>query len=120
MAGTRATSATLTAPDLAGQASVELCGDDLGVHLHVTGGRVTAIRFHGHGCALAISAASYASGQYLGLPLTDISSLTAGWALDLLPVQVPVYPPALRSPAPEHRPLRARRACDDVNDFGRT
>ena len=79
----------LAAPDLAGQARVELCGDDLGVHLHVTDGRVTAIRFHGHGCALAISAASYASSQYLGLPITDISSLTAGWALDLLPVQVP-------------------------------
>ncbi len=79
----------LAAPDLEGQASVELCGDDLGVHLHVTDGRVTAIGFHGHGCALAISAASYASRQYLGLPLTDIASLTTGWALDLLPVQVP-------------------------------
>ena len=78
----------LANPDLAGQASVELCGDDLGVHLRVTDGRVAAIRFHGHGCALAISAASYASGQYLGLPLTDISSLTAGWALGLLPVPV--------------------------------
>jgi len=79
----------LPAPHLEGQASVELCGDDLGVHLHVADGRVAAIRFHGHGCALAISAASYASGRYVGLPLTDISSLTTDWALDLLPVPVP-------------------------------
>jgi cysteine desulfurase/selenocysteine lyase len=85
----------LADPDLQGQASVELCGDDLGVHLHITDGRVTAIRFHGHGCALAISAASYASGQYLDLPLTDIASFTTGWALGLLPVQIP----AIRHPA---------------------
>jgi NifU-like protein involved in Fe-S cluster formation len=84
----------LAAPDLEGQASVELCGDDLGVHLHVTDGRIAAIRFHGHGCALAISAASYASGQYVGLPLTEIPSLTTGWALDLLPIHVP----AIRQP----------------------
>ena len=84
----------LAAPDVQGQASVELCGDDLGVHLRVTDGRVAAIRFHGHGCALAISAASYASGQYVGLPLTEIPSLTTGWALDLLPIHVP----AIRQP----------------------
>jgi cysteine desulfurase / selenocysteine lyase len=100
----------LAAPDLEGQASVELCGDDLGVHLHVTGGRVTAIRFHGHGCALAISAASYASSHYLGLALTDIASLTTSWALDLLPV--PVQP--IREPcAVLHlNTVLAALACD--------
>ena len=81
-------------PDLDGQASVELCGDDFGVHLHVTDGRITAIRFHGHGCALPISAASYASDRYVGLPLADIPSLTTDWVLDLLPVTVP----AIRQP----------------------
>ena len=74
----------LTDPDLDGQASVELCGEDLGVRLHVTDGRITAIRFHGHDCALAISAASYTSDQYMGLPLTDLLSLTTDWTLDLL------------------------------------
>jgi len=85
---------TLAAPDLHGQASVELCGDDLGVHLRVTEGRVAAIRFHGHGCALAISAASYASDRYAGLRLAEISALTADWALGLLPTHIP----AIREP----------------------
>jgi NifU-like N terminal domain len=68
--------------------------DDLGVHLRITGGRVTAIRFDGHGCALAISAASYASQRYVGLSIAEISSLTADCELGLLPVHVP----AIREP----------------------
>jgi Aminotransferase class-V/NifU-like N terminal domain len=98
----------LAHPDLDGQASVELCGDDLGVHPHVTGGRITAIRFHGHGCALAISAASYTSDQYVGLPLIDLPSVTTDWALDLLPITVPAIPPALRGFAPSRCAVRAR------------
>ncbi len=63
--------------------------------------------------ALAISAAPYASSQYLGLPLTHLASLTTDWALGLLPI--PVQP--IRQPCAVlhlHTVLAALTACHPV------
>ena len=53
-----------------------LCGDELGVHIRVSGDRIEDLRFHGHGCAISQAAASIASEELKGMPLSGSASST--------------------------------------------
>jgi nitrogen fixation protein NifU and related proteins len=65
-----------------------LCGDELGVQIAVTDGRISDLRFQGHGCAISQAAASMASEQLIGMEVAQAGELPAGWMLDLLGIDV--------------------------------
>ena len=74
--------------DLEGHEHNPLCGDELGVHIRVQDGRISDLRFHGHGCAISQAAASIASEELKGMPLAEVSELDADWMIDLLGIPV--------------------------------
>ena len=66
-----------------------LCGDELGVHVRVSGdGRIEDLRFHGQGCAISQAAASMASEELLGMKVEEIAGLRAEWVTDLLGIDI--------------------------------
>jgi nitrogen fixation protein NifU and related proteins len=65
-----------------------LCGDELGVHIRVTDGRVEDLRFHGHGCAISQASASIASEELIGMEVATVATLDADWMLDLLGIPI--------------------------------
>jgi nitrogen fixation NifU-like protein len=65
-----------------------LCGDELGVHIRVTDGRVEDLRFHGHGCAISQASASIASEELIGMEVASVATLDADWMLDLLGIPI--------------------------------
>jgi len=66
-----------------------LCGDELGVHLVVDDeGRIADLRFHGQGCAISQAAASIASEDLIGMPVSEVPELSADWVLDRLGIEV--------------------------------
>jgi nitrogen fixation NifU-like protein len=65
-----------------------LCGDELGVHIRVSDGRVEELRFHGHGCAISQASASIASEELIGMELATAAALDADWMLDLLGIPI--------------------------------
>jgi nitrogen fixation protein NifU and related proteins len=67
-----------------------LCGDELTVTLAVgPDGRVTDVRFAGHGCAISMAAASMASEHLRGKTAGEILALDRSFALALLGVEIP-------------------------------
>jgi nitrogen fixation NifU-like protein len=65
-----------------------LCGDELGVHIRVSDGRIADLRFHGQGCAISQAAASIASEELKGMELAQAGTLRADWILDLLGIPI--------------------------------
>jgi nitrogen fixation NifU-like protein len=65
-----------------------LCGDELGVQVRITDGRIEDLRFHGHGCAISQAAASIASDELKGMTVEDVEHLDADWMIDLLGIPV--------------------------------
>jgi nitrogen fixation NifU-like protein len=58
------------------------------VHIVVEDGKVAALRFHGHGCAISQAAASIGSEELIGMPVDDVSKLGADWALEHLGIEI--------------------------------
>jgi nitrogen fixation NifU-like protein len=59
-----------------------LCGDELKVQLKVgEDGRITDLRFSGHGCAISQASASMASDEVIGMPVDDLLRLDREFAL---------------------------------------
>ena len=52
-----------------------LCGDEMGVHIRVSDGRIADLRFHGQGCAISQAAASIASEELIGMPVDRVLEL---------------------------------------------
>ena len=66
-----------------------LCGDELGVHVVVDeNGKVTDLRFHGHGCAISQAAASISSEELIGKSIDEISKLDADWVIEHLGIDI--------------------------------
>jgi nitrogen fixation NifU-like protein len=65
-----------------------LCGDELGVHIRVDGGKIADLRFHGHGCAISQAAASIASEEYVGMDVSNVGELDADWIIELLGIPI--------------------------------
>jgi nitrogen fixation NifU-like protein len=65
-----------------------LCGDELGVHIKVEDGKIAELRFHGQGCAISQAAASIASEELIGMPVDDVSKLTADWVIEQLGIDI--------------------------------
>ena len=66
-----------------------LCGDELKVQLQLgEDGRIAAVRFSGHGCAISQAAASMASEEIVGMPVEDLLKLDRAFVLDLLGIDI--------------------------------
>ena len=76
-------------PDLEFEDFNPLCGDELKVQLKLDGaGRVEAVRFSGHGCAISQASASMASDEVLGMPIEELVRLDKDFILDLLGIDI--------------------------------
>ena len=66
-----------------------LCGDELKVQLKVSGeGKIEAVRFSGHGCAISQASASMTSDEIVGMPVDDLLRLDREFVLDLLGIDI--------------------------------
>ena len=76
-------------PDLEFEDNNPLCGDELKVQLSVgDDGRIDAVRFSGHGCAISQASASMASDEIIGMPIDDLLKLDRSFVLDLLGIDI--------------------------------
>jgi nitrogen fixation NifU-like protein len=76
-------------PDLEFEDNNPLCGDELKVQLHVgDDGRISDVRFSGHGCAISQASASMASEEVVGMPVDDLIRLDRDFVLDLLGIDI--------------------------------
>jgi nitrogen fixation protein NifU and related proteins len=76
-------------PDLEFFDSNPLCGDELRVQLKVDDeGKVSAVAFSGHGCAISQAAASMASDEVVGMPVEELLRLDREFVLDLLGIDI--------------------------------
>jgi nitrogen fixation NifU-like protein len=79
----------LPGADLEFEDSNPLCGDELRVQLKVDDdGRVAAVGFQGHGCAISQAAASMVSDEIKGMPVDDLLKLDKDFVLDLLGIDI--------------------------------
>jgi nitrogen fixation NifU-like protein len=76
-------------PDLEFFDSNPLCGDELKVQLNVgDDGRIAAVRFSGHGCAISQASASMASEEIVGMHVDEVLKLDRSFVLDLLGIDI--------------------------------
>jgi len=79
----------LADPDMEFEDSNPLCGDELRVQLKVgDDGRVSDVRFSGHGCAISQAAASMASDEIRGKTVDEVLRLDRDFVLELLGIQI--------------------------------
>ena len=79
----------LEEPDLEAEDFNPLCGDELKVQMKVgDDGRISEIRFSGHGCAISQASASMASDEIVGMPVDDLIKLDREFILDLLGIDI--------------------------------
>ena len=79
----------LEEPDLEFEDYNPLCGDELKVQLNVgEDGRISAVRFSGHGCAISQASASMASDEVVGMPVEQLLRLDRSFVLDLLGIDI--------------------------------
>jgi nitrogen fixation protein NifU and related proteins len=67
-----------------------VCGDDLTVKLELgSDGRISDLRFEGHGCAICQAAASMASDELRGRRTSELLALDQSFILELLGTAIP-------------------------------
>ena len=80
---------TLEDPDLEFEDNNPLCGDELKVQLKVDdSGKITDLRFSGHGCAISQASASMTSEEIVGMQVDDLLKLDRSFVLDLLGIDI--------------------------------
>jgi nitrogen fixation protein NifU and related proteins len=76
-------------PQLEYEDTNPLCGDELRVQLHTDGeGRIDAVAFSGHGCAISQASASMVSDEVKGMPVSELLKLDRSFVLDLLGIDI--------------------------------
>jgi nitrogen fixation NifU-like protein len=79
----------LERPDFEFEDNNPLCGDTLRVQIGVDAERrVAEVRFSGHGCAISQAAASMASDEVVGMPVTELLALDKSFVLELLGIDI--------------------------------
>jgi nitrogen fixation protein NifU and related proteins len=79
----------LDGADLEFEDNNPLCGDELKVQLKVDdAGKITDLRFSGHGCAISQAAASMTGDEVKGMSVDDLLKLDKSFVLDLLGIDI--------------------------------
>jgi nitrogen fixation NifU-like protein len=65
-----------------------LCGDEIGVHIKLDGGRVADLRFHGRGCAISQASASIISDELKGKSVPEIAELDRHFLAEELGIEL--------------------------------
>lgn len=79
----------LDSADLEFEDTNPLCGDELKVQIAVDDdGRVSDLRFSGHGCAISQASASMASEEVKGMPVDELLQLDKSFILELLGIDI--------------------------------
>jgi len=84
----------LDSPDFTAALLNQSCGDRVSVSGYVRDGRISLCMFQGEGCVLSQAAASMLMERVQGMPLAQLSSITALYMQER--VGVPVGPTRLR------------------------
>jgi len=79
---------TLEQPDITFEDANPLCGDRIRMDLHIADGRIAAVRFSGHGCAISQASASMLCERVEGQPLEDVRKLTREDVLELIGIEL--------------------------------
>ena len=79
----------LDGADLEFEDNNPLCGDELKVQLKVDdAGKITDLRFSGHGCAISQAAASMTGDEVKGMSVDELLKLDKSFVLDLLGIDI--------------------------------
>lgn len=81
-------SGRLDAPSVTREEINASCGDHLTLDLHITDGRISAVRWSGEGCAISQAAMSILSEELTGMPVADALALPPARIRELLGVPV--------------------------------
>jgi nitrogen fixation protein NifU and related proteins len=65
--------------DIAAREYNPLCGDEIEVTVKLTGGRITDIKFDGHGCSISQASASIMTQKLLGKTLSEAQVFIDGF-----------------------------------------
>ena len=71
-----------------------LCGDEIEMFLMIEKGKVSEVRFHGHGCAISQASASMLTEQIKGKGIEELKKLTKEDILEML--GIPISPVRLK------------------------
>ena len=79
----------LDEPTFAADGQNPLCGDELHVEVRVNdAGRVEAVGFTGHGCAISQASMSILSDELIGKSLDEVAALTRADIVELLGIEL--------------------------------
>jgi len=85
---------TLEPADISYQEDNPVCGDHIRLDLRLQDGRVTDVRFSGHGCAISQASASMLTEEIQGKTLDELKAFSKDDLLDLL--GIPLGPVRLK------------------------
>lgn len=75
---------TLESADISYEEDNPVCGDHIRLDLRLQDGRVTDVRFSGHGCAISQASASMLTEEIQGKTLDELKAFSKDDLLDLL------------------------------------
>ncbi len=78
----------LPSPEIISHDVNTACGDEITVHLAISNGKISDVKFSGKGCAISLAAASMLTEFVLGKSLSEIANLNKAQVLDLIPIQI--------------------------------
>jgi nitrogen fixation NifU-like protein len=84
----------LEQPDATAEGQNPLCGDELSIDLAVSDGRIDAIRFRGHGCAISQASTSMLTEVVQGRTVEEVAAMEREDVTDL--VGIPLSPVRLK------------------------
>jgi len=79
---------TLESPDVSYEDANPLCGDRLRIDVNIADGRLTAVRFSGHGCAISQASASMLCEHVEGRTLDEVKRLTKDDVLGMVGIEL--------------------------------
>jgi nitrogen fixation NifU-like protein len=85
---------TLEQPDISYEEDNPVCGDHIRLDLRLNDGRVSEVRFSGHGCAISQASASMLTEAIQGKTLEELKAFGKEELLDLL--GIPLGPVRLK------------------------
>jgi len=71
-------------PDISYAEDNPVCGDHIQIDLKVSDGRITDVRFSGHGCAISQASASMLTEELVGLTLEEAKEISKEDILEML------------------------------------